>query len=206
MVRIKLDDVGKRFGPNWLFKKLTFDVGAGEKIALLGHNGSGKSTLIQIISGFIRPTTGSVTYQVNDISIPEDEKYKYISFDAPYIELPEELTAIEFLDFYIKHKSFIPGISPASLIKIAFLDDAKHQPVKSFSSGMKQRLKLACALLSSSEIVLLDEPLTNLDDNGVVFYKNLIDKFAGEKTIIICSNRINDEIFCCTKEIKLDNK
>ena len=70
---------------------------------------------------------------------------------------------------------------------------------------MKQRLKLALALLSSTEIVLLDEPLTNLDENGVLFYKKLIGEFAAQKTILVCSNNIADEIYFCNKQIKLDH-
>ena len=204
MITIEINDVGKKFNAQWLFSKINVDIKAGEKVAVLGHNGKGKSTLLQIISGFIRPTTGSVIYKVNAQAIATEDNYKYFSYAAPYLELPEELTAPEFLDFYIKHQSLIQGISPATILGITSLADANHKNIRSFSSGMKQRLKLACALLSALPIVLLDEPLTNLDDVGVAFYKEIINRYASDKIIIVCSNNVTDETYFCTRQIKLD--
>ena len=206
MIRIELKDVGKKFGSHWLFKNINLDINQGNKIALLGHNGSGKSTLLQIISGFLRPTTGIVNFRNNGTEIVHDDHYKYFSYAAPYMELPEELTAIEFLEFYKRHQTFMPGIDTDSIIEISFLTDSRNKIIRSFSSGMKQRLKLACALLSSTPITLLDEPLTNLDDEGVAFYKKMINEYAAEKTVLICSNNVAEETFCCSKKIQLDLK
>ena len=204
MIKIELNDVGKKFSSQWLFSNITVGIHEGEKVAVLGHNGKGKSTLLQIISGFVRPTTGSVIFKINDREISKDEIYKYFSYAAPYLELPEELTAPEFLDFYIKHQPFMQGISPSSIIDISSLTDVNHKIIRAFSSGMKQRLKLACALLSLSPIVLLDEPLTNLDDHGVAFYKEMINHYTKDKIIIVCSNSVTDETYFCTKNIRLD--
>ena len=205
MTGIELVNVGKRFGGHWLFRDINLQINAGDKIALLGNNGSGKSTLLQVISGFIRPATGSVIYKTETAVITQEDWYQYFSFAAPYMELIEELTVSEFMDFYIKHQGLLHGISKDELIKLSFLSESKDKAIRSFSSGMKQRLKLALALLSSTEIVLLDEPLTNLDENGVLFYKKLIGEFAAQKTILVCSNNIADEIYFCNKQIKLDH-
>lgn len=203
MINIELDNIGKRFGTNWLFREINLQINQGDKIALVGHNGSGKSTLLQIISGFIRPTNGTVIYSYNGSAISSDNIYTYISYSAPYMELIEELTLMEFIDFYIKHQSLMDGITINRLIEISFLTESRDKAIRTFSSGMKQRLKLASALLSSTEIVLLDEPLSNLDANGVLFYKNLIAEYATNKTIVVCSNNIPDEIYYCNKNIKL---
>ena len=203
MISIALADTGKRFGSHWLFRDINLKIEQGEKVAISGNNGSGKSTLLQIISGFIRPTTGSVIYNENGTVISQDNIYKHISYAAPYMELTEELTATEFINFYIKHQSLIKGITADNLIDISFLTESKNKAIRTFSSGMKQRLKLACTLLSSTQIVLLDEPLSNLDTNGVYFYKNLIAEYASNKTVIVCSNNIADEIYYCKEEIKL---
>ena len=206
MINIELDNLSKRFNNRWLFNKLSLTIIEGEKVAVIGHNGSGKSTLLHVISGFIKATQGTVNYKLNELNIPQDEWYKFFSFAAPYMDLIEELTADEFLDFYTQHQPFMKGVTKDSFYDSTCLLSSKSQTLRSFSSGMKQRFKLALALLSSSKIVLLDEPLSNLDDNGTFFYKDIITKYAFEKTIIICSNNIKDEIFCCTKEIMLDRK
>ena len=195
MINIELDKVSKRFGNRWLLNNLSLRINESEKVAIIGHNGSGKSTLLQIIAGFIKPTKGIVNYKQNEQLIHKDDWYANFSYAAPYTELIEELTADEFLDFYIQHQAFMNGITKDSFYEASDLLTSKNQTIRSFSSGMKQRFKLALSLLSASKIVLLDEPLSNLDDTGASFYKGLIIKFAMEKTMVICSNNIRDEMF-----------
>ena len=111
----------------------------------------------------------------------------------------------EFVSFYIKFKPLQKGISKNDLIKIAYLEEAKDKQIKNFSSGMKQRLKLSLAWLSEVPVVLLDEPCSNLDTNGIEWYKNLAKEYSKNKLIIVCSNDIEDEFFFCKKSIDIGN-
>ena len=149
-MEVKLQNLGKKFSGRWVFRDLNEKIPSGCKCALVGFNGSGKSTLLQIISGARVPTKGSVSYFRNGKKEPLDQAFKYMSFAAPYSDLVEELTLPEFYHFHGKFKSMLDGIDyPAfkDILEYSFRDD---QALKSFSSGMKQRIKLAMAFLSET--------------------------------------------------------
>ncbi len=203
MADIQLHQLGKRYNDHWLFRNLSLTVSAGEKLAITGKNGSGKSTLLQIISGYIRPTEGSVNLIINDNNIPSEKWYSHLAWSAPYIDIIEELTVEEFANFYISHKKMLNGINANDLIALCRLHESSQKPIRSFSSGMKQRLKLGCAIVSDTPLLLLDEPLSNLDEDGYNLYKELINQFTANKTVLICSNDSKEETFCCTRKISV---
>lgn len=205
MVTIHLKSAGKKFLHQWVFRKLDLQVQSYEKIAITGFNGSGKSTLLQIISGFQSLNEGSINYFHNNMEVEPANWYKHISFAAPYLDLPDEYTLHELVSFYASFKPFLSSLNEAEIVSIIELDEDKKKPVKYFSSGMKQRLRLALAMLSDVPVVLLDEPLSNLDKRGEDWYKNLINNFTTRKTVIVCSNNIEDEIFFCARRIHLND-
>ncbi|WP_209331494.1 ABC transporter ATP-binding protein [Lunatimonas salinarum] len=196
MLKLKLDQAGKRFQYEWIFRKLTISLTPCQKLAIMGSNGSGKSTLIKCIGGQMPLSEGSIHYQIGDTPILATEIYRHLSISAPYLDLPEEFTLVEFLHFHFKFKNLSPGLSISEAIKIMYLEKSKEKAIQNFSSGMKQRLKLGLCFLSSSPLLLLDEPTSNLDERGVNWYLDLVESYGQDKTIIVGSNDPREFPFC----------
>ncbi len=193
---IQLQNLGKRYRLEWIFRGMNNTFKAGERWAILGPNGSGKSTLLKVLSGHLTPSKGDIFFENQGVKIREESIYKKISYAAPYIELIEEFTLEEVLRFHGKLKPFLPGFSPASIYELLALPRSRQKEIRFFSSGMKQRLKLALAVCSDTPVLLLDEPATNLDVQGVEWYKNLISEYAAERLVVIASNDPHDAAFC----------
>jgi ABC-type multidrug transport system ATPase subunit len=205
-MQIVLQDAGKRFNRDWIFRKLSFTFNSGQSYAITGPNGSGKSTLLQAIAGAITIAEGTVKYIVNGNIVPGEGMYKQISVVAPYLELVEEMTATEFLMFHQTFKPFIEGVTADSILQFVDLEKAAIKQIRYFSSGMKQRLRLAQAIFSNVPVVLLDEPCTNLDAPGYHLYHTLINNYCSNRLIIISSNDANEYDFCTTRLNILDYK
>ena len=193
-MEIILQDIGKRFERSWIFRHVDYTFKTGAKYAILGSNGSGKSTLLQVISGYQSQTSGDISYISNGKKILPPQFYKYISIATPYLDLPEELTLEELLNFHAKFKK--PHLSIDQIIEKLFLEKDKHKQIKDFSSGMRQRVRLGLALLFDSEIVLLDEPTTHLDTTGINWYLQMVQEFTANKCLIISSNQVEEYSFC----------
>lgn len=192
-MQITLTNTGKRYNRDWIFRRLGYHFLFGEHYAITGPNGSGKSTLLQVIAGAIMQTEGKVEYS-NTSGIRPEQAYKQLSFAAPYLELIEEMTASEFLLF---HSTFKPLIKTAEqVLNEVSLKNASHKQIRYFSSGMKQRLKLAQAFFSETTVLLLDEPTTNLDEDGIALYHHLVNNYSAGKTIIVSSNDKQEYSFC----------
>ena len=187
-MEVKLQKLGKKFSRRWVFQNLNAIVPSGGKCAIVGYNGSGKSTLLQIISGARVASTGSVHYQMDKLEVPMDRAFKLISIAAPYIDIVEELTLKEFFEFHSKFKKMQMAIQYEEFKEVLAYSFRDDQLLKSFSSGMKQRVKLAISILSDSSLVLLDEPCSNLDEQGRRWYRDLIEQFLGASTLVIASN------------------
>ncbi|CAM4190333.1 ABC-type multidrug transport system, ATPase component [Pedobacter westerhofensis] len=192
---IDLKDAGRRFNQEWIFRNFSYQFSAAGKYAILGPNGSGKSTLLSVILGSLAPSEGSVTYTAAEI-IPVEKIYTQLSFAAPYLDLVEEFTLQETIEFHFKFKSFYPGLSSAGLMDILGLAKSQDKALKYFSSGMKQRTKLALACCTDTPILLLDEPTSNLDVQGIGWYHELIKDFTAEKLVLVGSNQEIEYSFC----------
>ncbi len=190
-MKITLTNTGKRFNREWIFRGFNYDFIAPKKYAITGANGSGKSTLLQVIAGSLTFNEGTIILK-NDKR--ETEFYKHISIAAPYLELIEEMTANELLDF---HTAFKPlSISKKEALQIIGLEKAANKQIRYYSSGMKQRLKLAQVFFCQSPVLLLDEPTTNLDAEGTALYQQLIKDYTSNKLVIISSNDQQEYAFC----------
>jgi ABC-type multidrug transport system ATPase subunit len=198
MKQISLIGAGKRFNKDWVFQSLNVDFEQGQHYALIGNNGSGKSTLLQVIAGFTNLSKGTIEWAIAD----SQTIYDQISIAAPYLELVEELTTLEHFEFHAKFKSLTENISIQEMIQLIGLEKSTHKQIRYFSSGMKQRLKLALAIFSTTPILLLDEPCSNLDKEGYALYKQLIQQYAMQKLIIVGSNDPEEYAFC-TQQINL---
>jgi ABC-type multidrug transport system ATPase subunit len=195
---IKLENVGKRYRYEWIFKNIKQDFESGNAYAILGPNGVGKSTLMKILSGYLSPSKGEIIFSENSLSpsLEPDDVFKKISYAAPYIDLIEELTLKEAIKFHQRFKPFYEGVTEQTIYDLLNFKKAKNKEIRFFSSGMKQRLKLVLAFCSETSILLLDEPTTNLDAQGVDWYLNLVEQFAKDRLIIVASNIEHDYRFC----------
>lgn len=200
-MKIKLTNVGKRYNSEWIFRNLSFQFDTGKKYAITGPNGSGKSTLLQIIGNSAIHNEGNIYYGEFSKSLNSTNIFKKISFAAPYLDLIEELTLEEFFTFHKKMKGCIPTLDTKQIIQILKLEKSASKQVRYFSSGMKQRVKLAQAIFSNVSIILLDEPLTNIDEEGMLLYHSLIKNYCDNRSVIVSSNDKNEYSFC---EEKID--
>lgn len=195
-MRIELEKVAKRYRREWILRKVDLTIETGKKYAIEGPNGSGKSTLLRILSGHLTPSKGKIRHLLDGKAVDEDQIYRYLSYAAPYIELIEELTLAEALRFHRRFKPLLSGLDDQFILELLSLPGTSSKLVRHFSSGMKQRLKLALAVCSDTPLLLLDEPTTNLDQQGIEWYLSLIDRFAGNRTVIVASNVEVDFGFC----------
>jgi ABC-type multidrug transport system ATPase subunit len=196
---ISLSDAGKRYNRDWIFRRLSYTFTAGKAYAITGPTGSGKSTLLQCIAGAVGLSEGKMTWQLsaNGQQIPDiDQLFPHISICAPYLEVIEEMTAIEFLQFHQRFKPFLPNWDPTKIISYIGLQAAAHKQIRYFSSGMKQRIKLAQAIFSDTALVLLDEPCTNFDEAGYALYRQLIADCCAQRLVIVSSNDEKEYGFC----------
>lgn len=205
MNRISLLQVSKKFSGQWIFKNVSFEALQGDAVTITGYNGSGKSTLLQIIAGYITPNEGTTEWFLGNQRIDGDNIYKHISFAAPYLDLMEELTLYEQVSFYQKFKPFVNNLSVSEIIETAELKNSSNKPLKYFSSGMKQRVKLALAFTSSVPFILLDEPLSNLDRHGFAWYKKMMGQYKDGKILFISSNRQLEETEYCNKSLNIED-
>ncbi len=204
-IDIKLSSAGKKFGREWIFRKVNLDIAAGQKIGILGLNGSGKSTLLQALTGYLTLNEGELTYSNNQEKIEEEKLYAYISLASPYLELVEDFTLQEQIEHAAIYKAFSNKLTTENIVELSGLAAHKDKYIKLFSSGMKQRLKLTLAILADAPILFLDEPTTNLDATVIDWYKNMIANYALHKTIVVCSNSIKDEYSFCDKVITMED-
>lgn len=195
-MRINLTKLGKRFNRDWIFRNLDFQFEDGKHYAITGPNGSGKSTLLQIISGSSIFNEGNVQYLENENILAPDKIFQKISFSAPYLDMVEEMTLIEFFSFHQNMKGWLPALTTDQIIFLTNLKNAAHKQIRYYSSGMKQRVKLAQAIFSDVPVILLDEPLTNLDEEGVALYYDLVEKYCQNRLLIISSNDKKEYSFC----------
>ncbi len=195
---ITLQDVGRRYNREWIFRHLSYTFSAGKKYAILGPNGAGKSTLIKVLTGSLSVSEGNLTYETfAQKQVAVDAVYNHITIAAPYMELIEEFTLSELIDFHFQHKKYLDGFNKESLLALSYLEDARDKEVKHFSSGMKQRLKLVLACCAQSDIVFLDEPTSNLDAKGESWYQELVDQtIDASRILIVGSNQPKEYAFC----------
>lgn len=203
---ISLSDAGKRFNRDWIFRHFNYTFESGQSYAIIGPNGSGKSTLLQVLGGSMMLNEGNIQYlpagqagSENNIQYSIEKIFNQVSICAPYLEVVEEMTLKEFLDFHHGFKPFLSGITTDSIIADLGLEKAVNKQIRYYSSGMKQRVKLAQSIFSDSSILLLDEPCTNLDSEGIDLYNRLITDYCKNRLVLVSSNDEVEYSFCREK-------
>lgn len=195
-MQLILQDIGKRFRYEWIFRHLQYRFECGKSYALLGANGSGKSTLLQVIAGSMQASEGTVRLDNESLPIADETYHRYLSWTAPYIEFIEEFTLAETIAFHVQFKPLLPGFDSNALLSYLQLEKSRDKLLRYFSSGMKQRVKLGLALLSQTPIVLLDEPTMNLDATAMQWYQQTVEKYAANRLLIIASNQAHEYERC----------
>lgn len=202
-MQIELHNIGKHFNKKWIFRGINLNLLPDNTYGIIGQNGSGKSTLLKIIGNILDISEGNVVYRINQVEIKRNI-YKNISFATPYHALIEEFTLYELLKFHFKFKDIIDNLSIDDLIVISQLETHKNKAISTFSTGMKQRIKLLMAFASRTSVILLDEPTTNLDANSIEWFYSLINKYRADRTIVICSNNNEKELTLCKTIIDIN--
>ena len=195
-MKICLNQIAKRYQQNWIFKDLSLDIPSGTSLAILGNNGSGKSSLLRIIAAMQTATKGSITYTHNQQNIDSYSLYKQLSYAAVGMQLIEEFTLSELLSFHFSFKKSIHQLTVTEIISILDMKNVQSKLVGDFSSGMKQRVKLAQAIFTDAPLLLLDEPCSNLDKHGIAQYQEWMATYQNKRTIIVASNDSNEYSFC----------
>lgn len=201
-MEIVIEDLGKRYRLDWVFRHLSLRIVTGDRLAILGVNGSGKSTLLRIMAGLTSPSEGACTY--GQRTSATEPSWLLMTFTAPYLELPEELTLEELVRHHTGFRALPEGIHRRDVPDLMGLAPFADRPVRQFSSGMKQRVRIGLAVLDQAPFLFLDEPLTNLDDHGKVWYYEMIRAHAGKKAVVVASNRTEEYPFC-DRHIHMDD-
>lgn len=195
-LHIRLTGAGKRFNRDWIFKACDLSIPAGSQWAITGSNGSGKSTFLQCLSGYQSLSVGSRSYVWGTQATAEDKLFQQLSLAAPYLDLPESYSLREMIAFHFKMKPLQPTFLVETWLEQAGLTAHLDKQIQFFSSGMKQRVKLILAVGADTPLLLLDEPTTNLDEQGIAWYRALVQAHAGQRTVLIASNQKHEFDFC----------
>ena len=196
-MQITVENIGKKFVREWIFRNASFELLSGQTYTFVGPNGSGKSTLLQLLTGLFPASEGVIRYiDHTDKEVDTDDWYKHIVIAAPYLELVEEFTLREMVEFHTKFKPLKNKISIAEFEDMIQLSHASSKLIRHFSSGMKQRLKLGLAFLSDVPVIFLDEPTTNLDAQGFQWYLDNVILHTQNQLVLLGSNVKQEYEFC----------
>ncbi|HEV7231946.1 MAG TPA: ATP-binding cassette domain-containing protein [Bacteroidia bacterium] len=201
---VTLSHIGKRFNRESIFSGVSHVFQENIHTVIQGSNGSGKSTLLQIIAGNTTASEGQISYSHAGKTIGDEQIFRLIGFASPYMELLEELTITELAAFQGGLKPFRKGITGDHVAELAGLSQARNKQIRHFSSGMKQRAKLALAILSDTPLLLLDEPCSNLDAEAISWYQALVRDHSSDRLILVCSNQQEQEYPFCSARLSIE--
>lgn len=192
-MEIIAESIYKQFSEKRVLRDISFRVASGESIAIVGHNGAGKTTLMRVLCGLIRQTSGTLTYLDDGKEIEREKIYRHLGLVGPYLELYEDLTARENISFFSKMRNLPDSEQRMNeLMALVNLSGREDEPIKTFSSGMRQRMKYVFALLAKPEVLMLDEPTSNLDREGTETVYRIMEEQKKAGILIIATNDEED--------------
>lgn len=202
-MRIVLDKVGKRYGDKLLFSDISAEISERQCVAVTGCNGSGKSTLLKIIAGLIRPSSGYICFS-SDNTLDSGQRRDYAGLVSPDMAMYSALSGVENIVFWAKMRRIACSQAEAAELCRQFgLGEAGRERVNTYSTGMCQRLKLAVIKVINPPVWLLDEPSSNLDDNGKILVKELIESAMKQNAAVILATNEKEEVLYASSKIKL---
>ena len=203
---VEVESLRKIYQRFVILSLLTFKAKEGEVVGIAGRNGAGKSTFMKILAGVLAPTAGSISFTIGGKIIPQNERFQCIGFVSPYLQLYEEFTGWENLDLCRKIRGIdVEDSRLSALLEQVTLENRGDDVVRTYSSGMKQRLKYACALLHQPPVLMLDEPTSNLDSEGCDIVRNIVRSQQEHGLTFIATNE-PDELRWCTSIIDLNQQ
>ena len=205
---IEVKNVTKKYGNKIAVDNISFEVKDGEVVGFLGPNGAGKSTTMNMITGFIEPTDGTIMINGNDISKKAKKAKKQIGYMPENVPLYYELTVKEFITYMAELKFVKRSERKAEVdkvIKEAGLENVKNRLIRNLSRGYKQRVSLAGALVGNPDVIILDEPTVGLDPKQITEIRGLI-KELGKKHTVILSTHILSEVSQICEKVVIINK
>ncbi|MBX2819098.1 MAG: ABC transporter ATP-binding protein [Rhodothermaceae bacterium] len=206
MIRLDVEGISKRFIRRLLFKELSFTLEGGRSLAITGSNGSGKSTLLRIIAGVMTPNKGKVALTVDGIGLEGNERPLHVGFVAPYFNVYEGFSARENLDFVAKVRRIEnPKDRIEEVFSLVSLQHRSEDLVKTYSSGMKQRLKLGVSILTNPPLLLLDEPTTTLDLAGIDIVRKVMKNQVDRGGLLIMATNNPEEVSWCDSSLSIED-
>ena len=203
MISLHVDQLSKSYNRNVIFSDLTFSHNDGV-LGISGANGSGKSTLMKCLAHLSRPKKGTITWLDQDRELAPEEIGARIGYAAPYINLYDELTVFENLEFLLKVSGrTTQQININSHIDQVQMKNFRNRLFKSLSTGQRQRVKLAAALIRKPDVIFLDEPGSNLDEDGHKLVSQIVNVQKAKNKLVIIASNDPKEIALCDKVIKL---
>ncbi|MCB2204977.1 ABC transporter ATP-binding protein [bacterium] len=205
-MQVIAEGISKKFNQRSIFREVSFSVEPGEVFGITGRNGSGKSTLLRIIAGLMTPSAGTLVYRAGGADVDIEQLHTQIGFVAPYLTLYEEFNAVENIMMYarIRGIAFTSADALALLERVGLPTDRKD-PIRSYSSGMKQRMKLIFGILHRPPLLLLDEPISNLDTSGMEMVYDIVREFRQHGTVIIATND-DEDIAQCDRTLMVEGR
>ena len=194
-ISLEISNLRKEFDRRPVFRNLDFSLTNSESIAITGRNGSGKSTLIKVLANVYTQTSGNIELSLDSKKIERQHYYKYLGFVSPYLNLYDEFTGYENLHFVSKVRGLKRNGIDDVLARVG-LYERRHDLVKIYSSGMKQRLKIAFSIIHNPLILMLDEPTSNLDAEGIKTVDSIAEEYKNGKILIIATNDEHEKNLC----------
>jgi ABC-type multidrug transport system ATPase subunit len=192
-MEVRFEHVGRRFGRDWIFRGVNASIAQNQHVIFVGPNGSGKSTLLQITSGFLSPSEGEVVFFGLNGRIGPNNLHQCISYAAPYLDLYEDLTLLEAIDFHMRFRQLRAEWNREEVMQLMELSRHRDKQIRNFSSGMRQRVRLALAILTDSEVLCLDEPTSNLDRNAISWFRDLLEQNSTNRIVLVSTNHNVDD-------------
>lgn len=189
-VRVTFSALGKRFGAHSVLKGVSGELRPGCAVVITGHNGSGKSTLLNLLAGVMRPSSGAIDYRQGETPLPRHLWHTVVGMVSSDMAVYEELSALENLHFFARLRGLGrgPGELERLLCELGLAARDLRRPVSTYSSGMKQRVKLAQAVVHEPPVLLLDEPSSNLDERGHETAADLVRRFRPRAALAVATN------------------
>ena len=198
-MELSIQKLSKAFNQKVIFANLDLEIPTGARLAISGSNGAGKSTLLKILSGGALPNSGRIQYRHRGQSIHEERLFRYVHFVAPYNSVIEELTLPELFAMHHDLGALYQFADYSSWVQRLDYPFKKSAIIKTYSSGMKQRIKLGLTLLDDRPLILLDEPTSNLDAAGKSWFYSLLQQLSADQTLIIATNDDGEKAYCNTE-------
>jgi len=191
--------IAKRFGTRDILRGIDLMITGGECVGIVGDNGSGKSTLLRILAGILTPDAGTVSLSIGDATITQDDLPQHVGYVAPYLRLYEEFTPVELLHFHARWHGL--HANPAEVVAVLSrvgLADRMNDAIRTFSSGMQQRVTIAVAVHGNPDLLLLDEPSVTLDRRGRDILESEIDRLRAMGSIVVLATNDDRERSICS--------